>query len=124
MKIKVDENLLVSVADDLRAMGHDANTVDDEQLSGAADPTVIARATVAGRALLTLSKGLADVRAYPPSQYAGVILLRPKTTGRGAVVWFARDQPAEPAGHQPAWPADGHLRGGDPAAVRKMAGSM
>lgn len=91
MKIKVDENLPVSVADDLRALGHDADTVDDERLSGSDDPTVIAQATAAGRALLTLDKGLADVRTYPPSQYAGVILLRPKTTGRGAVVRFVRD---------------------------------
>ena len=87
----MDEILPVSVAGDLRALGHDADTVEDEQLSGATDPTVIARATAAGRALLTLGKGLADVRADPPSQYAGVILLRPKTTGRGAVVRFVRD---------------------------------
>lgn len=91
MRIKVDENLPVTLADDLRRLGHDADTVEAERLRGATDPVVIAAATADGRALLTLDKGLADVRAYPPSRYAGVILLRPTTTGRGAVLRFARE---------------------------------
>jgi predicted nuclease of predicted toxin-antitoxin system len=91
LKIQVDENLPVAIADDLRAMGHDADTVDAERLSWADDPTVIAAATAAGRALLTLDKGLADVRTYPPANYAGIILLRPTTAGRNMVVRFVRD---------------------------------
>lgn len=92
MRIKLDENLPVSAADPLRQMGHDVDTVHDEAIAGAADPQVIATATAADRALLTLDKGLADVRAYPPENFAGIILLRPKSTGRGAVLQFVIDQ--------------------------------
>jgi predicted nuclease of predicted toxin-antitoxin system len=52
----------VTVANDLRQMGHDVDTVEDEGLSGADDLAVITRSTADGRALLTLDKGLADVR--------------------------------------------------------------
>jgi predicted nuclease of predicted toxin-antitoxin system len=90
VKIKVDENLPTEVADDLRAMGHDAETVFSESLSGAADPHVIDVAAREGRALITLDKGIADVRRYPPSKYYGIILLRPRTTGRLQVMAFVR----------------------------------
>jgi predicted nuclease of predicted toxin-antitoxin system len=38
MRLKVDENLPVEVADLLRAAGHDAATVNDEGVGGATDP--------------------------------------------------------------------------------------
>lgn len=37
-----------------------------------------------------LDKGIADIRAYPPSHYAGILLFRPLTSGRGAVLTFVR----------------------------------
>jgi hypothetical protein len=42
------------------------------------------------RVLLTMDKGIGDVRVYPPDQYAGVILVRPATQGRGATLAFVR----------------------------------
>jgi hypothetical protein len=33
MKIKIDENLPVEIADDLRALGHDALTVVDQRMT-------------------------------------------------------------------------------------------
>lgn len=92
MRLKLDENLPVTAAEPLRQLGHDVDTVHDEALAGAADPKVIATATAANRALITLDKGLADVRTYPPADYAGIILLRPKSTGRGTVLQFVIDQ--------------------------------
>ena len=38
MKFKIDENLPGELVADLRELGHDAETVFDEQLSGAKDP--------------------------------------------------------------------------------------
>ncbi len=75
---------------DLRALGHDADTVHDEGIAGAPDSTVLQRAKAEGRVLFTLDKGIADVRQYPPREYAGIVLFRPASTGRGAVLAFAR----------------------------------
>lgn len=76
MRIKLDENLSVSVAAVFRAAGHDVDTVVDEQLTGAADRAVLDAATNAGRLVVTLDRGFGDVRSYPPGSHAGVLVLR------------------------------------------------
>lgn len=90
MKFKIDENLPAELADDLRAAGHYADTVHDQGLAGSTDSVVMARVQAEGRAILTMDKGIADIRASPPDQYAGLILLRPRTTGRVATLAFVR----------------------------------
>ena len=49
MKFKLDENLPVELVTDLRGLGHDADTVIDEGLRGAADPAVVDAAFAADR---------------------------------------------------------------------------
>lgn len=88
MKFKIDENLPFELADELRAIGYDADTVSEERLSGAPDPKIIAAAQAAGRILLTMDKGFADMRLYPPSHFAGIVLFRPKKAGRLATLRF------------------------------------
>jgi predicted nuclease of predicted toxin-antitoxin system len=61
----------------LVAAGHDVDTVLDEGLAGASDPQVVAAATVTGRLLITLDRGLGDIRKYPPGGHAGILVLRP-----------------------------------------------
>jgi hypothetical protein len=90
MKFKVEENLPSEVATDLAAAGHDSQTVFEEGLAGSADPILIDAAHRERRVLLTMDKGIADVRSYPPDQYDGIILFRPKTQGRGATLAFVR----------------------------------
>jgi predicted nuclease of predicted toxin-antitoxin system len=90
MKFKIDENLPAELATDIRTAGHEADTVFDQNLSGATDSTIMARVQADGRALLTMDKGIADIRAYPPHQYAGIILFRPSVTGRTATLAFIR----------------------------------
>jgi len=90
MKFKIDENLPAELATDIRTAGHEADTVFDQNLSGAADSTIMARLQAEGRALLTMDKGIADIRAYPPQQYAGIILFRPAVTGRASTLAFVR----------------------------------
>ena len=92
MRFKLDENLPVELVTDLRDLGHDADTVADEGLRGAADPAVVDAASAADRILFTLDKGIANLQRYPIHQHAGVVLFRPDTTGRGAVVVFVRDR--------------------------------
>lgn len=86
MKLKLDENLPA----DLRAAGHEAESVPEEGLAGAAAPIVLARAKAEARVLVTLDKGIGDLRAYPPADFGGIILLRPPSVGRGATLAFAR----------------------------------
>lgn len=90
MKVKLDENLPIELIDDLRAAGHEADTVRDEALAGAPDAVVLDRVRQDGRVLFTLDKGIADVRAYPPEQHAGIVLFRPRSVGRGTTLAFVR----------------------------------
>jgi predicted nuclease of predicted toxin-antitoxin system len=88
MKFKLDENLPIELLTDLHGLDHDADTVQQEGLSGSPDPPILER--VQDRVFLTMDKGIADVRAYPPKQYPGLILFRPRTSGRQAVLDFVR----------------------------------
>ena len=74
--MKLDENLPRSAREVLIAVGHDVDTVGEEGLSGADDPRVVVAAAAAERLLITLDRGLGDVRAYPPGSHAGILVLR------------------------------------------------
>jgi predicted nuclease of predicted toxin-antitoxin system len=89
VRFKLDENLPAELAPELRAMGHDTDTVADEGLCGEPDPTVVEAASTARRILLTLDKGIADVR---DQRHAGVVLFRPDSAGRRAVLSFVRER--------------------------------
>jgi predicted nuclease of predicted toxin-antitoxin system len=92
LKFKLDENLPVELAIDLRELGYDTDTVYDEGLGGAPDPTVVDAAYAADRILFTLDKGIANLQRYPTHQHAGVVLFRPDALGRGAVIAFVRER--------------------------------
>jgi predicted nuclease of predicted toxin-antitoxin system len=89
---KIDENLPVELADDLRRLGHEADSVKGEGMAGAGDKELLGKVKEEGRVLLTMDKGVADVRRYPPKEYGGIVLLRPGLTGRRAVLDFVRQQ--------------------------------
>lgn len=76
LKFKVDENLPVEVATLLRNAGHDALTVLDQQMNGQPDPLVATVCQQETRAVVTLDLDFADIRAYPPADYPGIIVLR------------------------------------------------
>jgi len=76
VRIKLDENLPDSVIDVLAGVGHDVDTVRDKVLRGAKDPAVLAGATAHDRLLVTLDRGLGDIRTYPPGTHAGVLVVR------------------------------------------------
>jgi predicted nuclease of predicted toxin-antitoxin system len=90
MRFKVDENLPNEIAIELCAAGHDAETVHAEGLTGADDSVILAHIQSEARTLLTLDKGIGDIRRYPPGQYHGIVLLRPRTTGRAATLAFVQ----------------------------------
>ena len=88
MKVKLDENLPAELLDDLRAAGHEADTVRDEALTGAPDAVVRGRVRDDRQVLLTVDKGIADVRAYPPEHHSGIVLFRPGSMGCGTTLAF------------------------------------
>ena len=65
MKFKVDENLPSECVSFLGDAGFEANTVADENLSGADDLVLFERCRVEGRVLMTLDLDFANVQAYP-----------------------------------------------------------
>jgi predicted nuclease of predicted toxin-antitoxin system len=90
VRIKTDENLPAEAAATLRECGLDADTVWDENLVGSDDEGIAARVQGEGRVLLTLDPDFANIRAYPPDQYAGIIVLRLKNQDKASVVAYAR----------------------------------
>ena len=86
MRFKIDENLPVEVAEALRDLGHEADTVEDEGLAGAVDQAIVAAARIDARILLTLDQGLADSVRFPAATHAGLVLFRPGSLGRKKVV--------------------------------------
>jgi predicted nuclease of predicted toxin-antitoxin system len=76
MRLKTDENLPQSVVKLCRDAGHDVQTILDEHLSGSNDAAVLAAATRESRVFVTLDKDFSDIRAYPPGQFSGIVVLR------------------------------------------------
>jgi predicted nuclease of predicted toxin-antitoxin system len=76
MRFKIDENLPRELARLFVDQGYDAQTISDEGMDGQADVQISAVCRQEKRALLTLDSGFADIRTYPPKEYAGIIVLR------------------------------------------------
>jgi predicted nuclease of predicted toxin-antitoxin system len=86
LKLKIDENLPSECAEILRDGGFEADTVADERLTGAEDSAIAVRSRAEGRVLITLDLDFANIRAYPPAEYAGIIVLRSKRQDKHAVL--------------------------------------
>lgn len=77
MRLKLDENLPDDLTDELARRGHDVDTVLDEHLGGRKDAVVVRAATDENRMVITLDRGVGDIRNFPPGSHAGVVVLRP-----------------------------------------------
>jgi predicted nuclease of predicted toxin-antitoxin system len=77
MRFKTDENLPIELTQLLRQHQHDALSVQDQQMAGQTDPQVALVCQSEDRALVTCDLHFADIRAYPPEDYRGIIILRP-----------------------------------------------
>lgn len=85
MRIKLDENLPTDAKTYIASIGHDVDTVADEGLTGVPDHVVVAAATRDERLLITLDRGVGDIRKFPLGTHAGIAVLRLDTFGRTAV---------------------------------------
>ncbi|MDB6056169.1 MAG: uncharacterized protein JWO95_13 [Verrucomicrobiales bacterium] len=85
-EVQTDENLPIEATKLLRASGHDAHSVHDEHLSGAADPSIAQICQKEHRILVTLDLDFSDIREYPPSAYSGMIVVRLARQDKDAVI--------------------------------------
>jgi predicted nuclease of predicted toxin-antitoxin system len=90
MRAKLDENLPVEAAELLHTAGWECDTVYDEGLVGANDTEVAVACQAGARVLFTLDLDFADIRAYPPSEYVGIVVLRPIEPSRRQTIQLVR----------------------------------
>lgn len=76
MQFKIDENLPIEIAELLIDAGYDAKTANEQQLQGIRDPILIDVCKSEQRVLVTLDIDFSDIRAYPPEEFLGIIVLR------------------------------------------------
>ena len=76
MKLKLDENLPVSLSDALAGLGHDVHTVRDERMEGRSDREVWEFAQREARFFITQDMDFSDVRGFVPGTHAGIMLVR------------------------------------------------
>ncbi|BBL73910.1 DUF5615 family PIN-like protein [Methylomagnum ishizawai] len=86
MRFKIDENLHTDAAEFLRHLGHDAMTVYEQNLGGHPDAEIADSCRQETRALITLDLDFANIRAYPPSLYPGLVVLRLADQSRPSVL--------------------------------------
>jgi predicted nuclease of predicted toxin-antitoxin system len=86
IRAKVDENLPEEFAAALRRAGHDACSVREQNMGGSPDADLAATCLREGRALFTLDLDFAGIRAYPPADYSGLVVLRVRSQARAHVL--------------------------------------
>lgn len=75
MHFLVDASMPRSAAPLIRSHGHQATDVRDIGLGGAPDPDIATYAQAHHLAILSRDFDFADIRSYPPDQYAGIVVI-------------------------------------------------
>ena len=76
MNIKLDENIPEDAATIFMGVGYKVTTALDQGLGGKADPEVAAACKAESKVLITLDTDFANIGAYPPEDYSGILVLR------------------------------------------------
>lgn len=77
MRFLIDEDLPRSLSALFHRYGHEAIDVRDIGLRGAKDSEISAYAKKEKLCLVTGDFDFSDIRNYPPSQYAGIVVISP-----------------------------------------------
>lgn len=76
MKLKLDENVDLRVAQRLRLAGHDVATVPGQELCSAPDTQVIEVCRNEERCLVTADRGFSNRGRFSPTNYPGIAIIR------------------------------------------------
>jgi len=76
MKIKPDENIPASLGTTVESIGHDVDTVMQENRVGAPDSAIWQAATQEKRFLITQDLDFSDFRRFPPGAHPGIMIVR------------------------------------------------
>lgn len=90
MEFKVDENLPSEACQILKNAGHDAVTVLDQNLGGHSDTDIAAACKLESRILVTLDTDFANILAYPPHEFSGIVVLRTEDQSKPMLVTYLR----------------------------------
>jgi len=86
MKIKLDENLPLRLATQLKGLGHDVHTVHEERLIGHEDREIWEAAQEESRFLITQDLDFSDLRQFAPGSHHGIRLVRLHSPNRRNLV--------------------------------------
>ena len=86
VRFKLDENLPAEMVSHLEQGGHDATTVLGQGMGGAGDDEIAKVCAEEQRVLITLDTDFADVTAYPPGNYAGIVVFRLNDQSRNRII--------------------------------------
>ncbi|HEY0793624.1 MAG TPA: DUF5615 family PIN-like protein [Chthoniobacterales bacterium] len=86
MRIKLDENIPVSLVGLLAWHGHDVETVRAEGLVGRKDQEIWRDCQREDRLLITQDLDFSDLRTFQPGTHAGIVLVRLQHPGRVGLI--------------------------------------
>jgi predicted nuclease of predicted toxin-antitoxin system len=85
VKVKLDENIPVSLIEALTLLGHDVQTVIGQGLTGRTDREIWTQCQLEDRLLITQDLDFSDSRKFQPGSHAGIVLVRLQNPGRVAL---------------------------------------
>lgn len=85
MRIKLDENIPANLTARLVELGHDADSVPDEDLTGQPDSAIWAATLAENRFLITQDLDFSDASQMPPGSHPGILLIRLPAPSRKAL---------------------------------------
>lgn len=77
IRLKLDENFPSSLSEWLRQKGSDAESVFEENLSGADDEAIYSKCQEENRCLVTLDLDFSNIIRFPAEHTQGIIVIRP-----------------------------------------------
>ena len=91
MRVKLDENLPLRIAIELRARSHDVQTVGEEGLTWRADADIWQVSQREGRILITQDLDFSDSRKFQPGSHHGIVLIRLRSPSRKNLIARANE---------------------------------
>lgn len=92
MRFKIDENCPFSVKNVLESMGdHQVDSVYHEGKTGIEDGDLLRLCLKEQRILITLDNDFSNAFLHPQETFYGIILLRPETQGKKALLMLFQD---------------------------------